>query len=121
MPSSSEALTAGDWVAVLVVGACAAFCVAFPFAIAPSFAKMFADFGSRELPALTQLGLTTWFPLMLGLNPASVAFYAVSTPKLSLARRRFFLVLACAMGLGAAAVCVVAVYLPVFEVARSIQ
>ena len=123
MPSSSpkEELTAGDWAAVVLTGLCVLFCLQFPFVVAPQFAKMFADFGNAELPALTQLGLTTWFPLMLGLNPASVAFYAVATPTAGLQRRRFFLVVAFVMGLGAAGLCLVSVYLPVFSLAGNIQ
>ncbi|MBS1149736.1 MAG: hypothetical protein H6Q89_1434 [Myxococcaceae bacterium] len=114
-----QELTALDWIAVLGVGAGALFCFQFPFFIAPHFEKMFADFGG-ELPDLTQLALTTWFPLMLGLNPASVAFHALSG-KHTLARRRLLIVAAFAMAVAFSALCLVAMYAPIFELAGNLK
>lgn len=112
-------LSALDWIGVGLVGLGSLFCFLFPFLIAPAFKQMFADFGG-ELPDLTQLGLTVWFPLMLGLNPASVAFYAVAGP-LTPGRRRVFIVLAFVLSLAACAVCLVAMYAPIFAMAGKIQ
>lgn len=121
MPSSREEdLTAGDWVAVVLTGLCVLFCFQWAFFMGPAFAKMFADFGSTP-PALTELSLTVWFPLMLGLNPASVAFYAVSQRGAGLQRRRFFLVVSFVMGLAAAGLLLVGAYLPIFTLAGSVK
>lgn len=114
-----EELTALDWIAVVGVCAAALFCFQFPFLTAPHFAKMFADFGG-ELPDLTQLAMTTWFPLMLGLNPASIVFHALSG-KHTLGRRRLLIVVAFVVGLIACGVCLVAMYAPVFAIAGRIQ
>ena len=112
-------LTTLDWVAVSGVAAGALFCFVFPFLVAPRFAKMFADFGG-ELPDLTQLSLTTWFPLMLGLNSASVAFHALSQ-KHTLARRRLLIAAAFVVALVASAICIGSMYLPIFALAGQIQ
>ena len=114
-------LTALDWIAVVLVGVGALFCIGFPFLIAPAFAAMFADFGTREaLPQLTRLGLTIWFPLMLGLNPASIAFYALSGHH-TLGRRRLLIVVAFVLSLLASGLCLAAMYAPVFALAGKIK
>ncbi len=112
-------LTALDWIAVAGVGAGALFCFQFPFLIAPRFAKMFADFGG-PLPDLTQLGMTIWFPLLLGLNPASVAIHALSG-KHSLGKRRLLIVAAFLMALVASGLCLAAMYMPIFALAGKIK
>jgi len=108
-----------DWLAVGAVGLAVLFCLQWPFLAAPQFAKMFADFGG-ELPDLTQLALTTWFPLMLGLNPASVVFHALSQ-KHTLARRRLLIGAALVLSLGFNALLLVAMYLPIFSIAGKIE
>lgn len=114
-------LTALDWIAVVGVGCGALFCFLFPFLIAPTFTKMFLDFGNAaELPNITQLGMTTWFPLMLGLNPASVVFHALSG-KHTLGRRRLLIVAAFVLALIACGICLVAMYAPIFALAGNIQ
>ena len=112
-------LTALDWIAVLLVCAGALFCFLFPFLIAPRFAKMFADFGG-ELPNITQLGMTVWFPLMLGLNPASIVFHALSG-KHTLTKRRLLIVGAFVMAMVACGVCLISVYAPIFALAGNIK
>lgn len=119
MADATDGLTAGDWIGVVLVGLCAVFCFQFPFIVGPPFAKMFRDFGSA-LPPLTELGLTTWFPLMLGLNPASVAFYAVAGQH-SLKRRRALIVGAFVLGMIAVSVLVAAMYQPAFQIAGTLD
>ena len=114
-----NALSALDWIAVLGVCAGALFCFLFPFVIAPQFAKMFKDFGG-ELPDITQLGLTIWFPLMLGLNPASIVFHALSG-KHTLFKRRMLIVAAFVMALAAIGVLLFAMYAPIFAIAGNIK
>ena len=118
MPSP-EPLTAGDWIGVILVGLCVLFCFQFPLVMGPAYARMFTDFGSA-LPPLTELGLTTWFPLMLGLNPASIAFYAVAGPH-PMGRRRLLIVVAFGMGLVAVGVLIAAMYQPIFSIAGQIE
>lgn len=112
-------LTALDWIAVAGVCSGALFCFQFPFLMAPRFAAMFADFGG-ELPDITQLGMTTWFPLLLGLNPAAVVFHALSG-KHTLARRRLLIVASFVMALAATALCLCAAYAPIFSLAGKIE
>lgn len=113
-------LTVLDWVGVVLVGLGCLFCALFPFLVAPAFARMFAELKSAELPDITQLGLTVWFPLMLGLNPASIVFYALSG-RLTLGRRRLFLVLAFLLSMAASGVLLYAMYAPIFQLAGNIQ
>jgi hypothetical protein len=94
-------LTPFDWIAVAVVAAGALFCFQFPFLVAPRFSK-------------------TWFPLMLGLNPASIAFHALSQ-KHTLARRRLLIFAAFAFAIVASGVCLGSMYLPIFALAGQIQ
>ncbi len=111
--------TVFDWLAVGATGLAVLFCFQFPFLAAPAFAKMFKDFGG-ELPDLTQLALTVWFPLMLGLNPASIVFHALAQ-KHTLSRRRLLIAAALVMSLGFSGLLVLAMYLPVFETGQQIE
>lgn len=99
--AESRPLGRGEKAALGLVGVCTLFCLQFPLFTAPALKEWFAGFPG-ELPELTELALSGWFPLMLGLNPASVAFYAVSGPH-PLGRRRLFLGVSVAMALGACA------------------
>lgn len=86
-----------------VTGICVLFCAVFPFVIAPIFEKMFRDY--YGLPALTELGLTTWFPLVLAAVPAAVL-------GLALVASRRLLWVACALSIAAALVCTGSMVLP---------
>ena len=94
--------------AAAVIAVCALFCFAFPFVLAPVFERNFGNY--YGLPALTELALTVWFPLMLGLNPASVGFFALN--QADPVRRRRFLLVAGVMGIAACLLCIGAMVLP---------
>jgi len=88
--------------------------VAALFAVAnvtPVFAKMFAEFGSN-LPVLTRIVLLPWFPIALGVLPASVVIYTIVADEIDDARRRRLLVIASVFAALGWATCVVAMYLP---------
>ncbi len=97
----------------------ATFCFRFALVVGPSFQKMFEDFGG-EIPALTRLALMPWFPLLLGLIPASMVALALSG-KPSLGVRRGLLVGAMVLSLSASGLCLCALYLPIFEIAGAIK
>ena len=66
--STSDALTALDWIGVGLNAVAAAVLFAFPFVVAPMFASIFADFGAESaLPAITRAAMTPWPGLALGL------------------------------------------------------
>ena len=114
-----QELTALDWFAVVLVCLGALFCFQFPVFMAPQFAKTLTEIGA-PLSNLTQLGMTVWFPLMLGLNPASVLFHAL-TGKHTLSRRRLFIVAALVMSVAAVGVCLYAFYSPIFALSGNIS
>jgi hypothetical protein len=113
-------LTALDGIAVFLTGLLAAFLVAFPFVVAPSFAGMFRDFGAASLPVLTQLVLSRWFPVALGASTAGGPVLA-SFAAIPLAHRRRLLVAAFVFGTAAVGVCMAGLYEPIFELAGKIR
>lgn len=87
--------------------------------LAPTFAKMFSDFGGK-LPAFTELCLTQWFPLTLGLVPLAVVgagIFGAATRKLRaiLMSVAIFLTLALPVGF------LIAMYLPIFSIAGAVK
>jgi len=108
-----------DWLGFGVAALAEVFNVAFPFAIAPSFGKMFADFGST-LPALTQAAMSVWFPLAL----ATIAFvpFALSLDgSRPIGVRRALVLGGAALGGGSAALLLIAMYAPIFRLAENIK
>jgi hypothetical protein len=91
----------------------------FPLASAP-FAGMFKDFGNVELPLLTRVALTTWFPISLGCLAAACAFLGVRM-RSSLPRRRALILVAVLSAAGGMIACVIGMYLPIFALAGSIK
>ena len=85
-----------------------------------NFATMFQDFGSPEhLPTLTRLAVTWWFPVSLGLLVTAVIL-AGGSP-LPLKVRRACIVVAFLVGCIGLGLCVVGVYLPVFQLADAVK
>ena len=85
------------------------------FFVAPSFLKMFADFGS-ELPTITKLFVGPWAPLALAI--AAVVF-VVGTMKVS--AKWAPLAVAIVTTLLQPAIFLLAMYLPIFSLAGRIQ
>jgi hypothetical protein len=116
-----ERLTALDGIALFLTGLLASVLFAFPYVVGPSFRVMFDEFCRKDaLPPLTNLALSVWFPSVLGAVTASgPAFCGISS--ISLAYRRGVLVAAFVFGCAALAVCLVGMYLPIFELAGKIK
>jgi hypothetical protein len=118
--STGLRLTTLDRMGAVFAGFAALALLSFPI-IGRSFARMFQDFGSRErLPTLTLLAMSTWFPVSLGLIVTAMVLTGASG-RLSLQVRRACIVMGFVIGGMGFALCVVGVYLPVFELAGAIK
>jgi hypothetical protein len=91
----------------------------FPLASAP-FGAMFKDLGNAELPLLTRVALTTWFPISLGGLAVACAFLGARL-RGSLSRRRALILVAVIAAAGGMIACVIGMYLPIFTLAGSIK
>jgi hypothetical protein len=91
----------------------------FPLASAP-FAAMFKDLGGAELPVLTRVALTAWFPLLLGGIASTCAFLGARL-RGSISRRRALIVVAVLVAGAGVIACVIGMYLPIFTLAGSIK
>jgi hypothetical protein len=112
-------LTALDWIGAVVASLGGLFCFQFPFLVGRSFKQMFAELGG-PLPTITQLGLTVWFPIVLGMIPMSVLALALFR-KAPLGARRALIVGAFILSLVSSGLCLYAVYAPIFEIAGAIK
>jgi hypothetical protein len=89
----------------------------FPVA-GTTFSAMFEDGGAgKDLPFLTKLATSAWFPLLLVL-PVVACLVMGLRRKNSLAVRRAWIVGAFALGCVSFALCLVGLYLPVFAIAN---
>jgi hypothetical protein len=116
-----EPLTILDSIGIVVV--CSALCAlfVFPFTLAPSFEVMFRDFGG-EPSALTRWVLSKWFAPALATVPAACVAAALGFRRTAPIReRRSLVVAAFVLALGALALCLIGLYLPIVELAGSIQ
>jgi hypothetical protein len=118
-PRVAQELTALDWIGAAVASLGSVFCLQFPFLAAPWFKKMFADLGG-ELPGITHLGLTLWFPLILGFLPA-LALALAGAPRATLGIRRALILGAFFMSILSSGVCLYAMYAPIFALAGAIK
>ncbi len=120
MTKRDQALTALDWVAIVIAVGGALTLAQAGFTSAPAFGEMYAEFdSSQSLPALTKFALKPWAALLIA-TPAIVmlasAWYADALP-----RRRVFIVgafIAAVIGWG---VFLWAMYLPIFDVAGAVN
>jgi hypothetical protein len=114
-----QEFTVLDWIGTIVAGMAALSLLTFPVA-GQSFATMFREFGSRNLPALTQLAISIWFPVVRAL-PAIGAMGLGLRGSSPIQHRRAWVVaaflLAC-LGLG---VCLAGAYMPIFSLAGAIK
>ena len=107
-----------DWIAAIAAALEASALFVFPL-VGRSFAAIFRDFGG-ELPSLTKLAISLWFPLLLAaLVGAAIAIGAHT--KTSAPVRRGMLVGAWVTGGLALGACVVGLYWPIFAIAGAIK
>ena len=110
-----------DWIGVVVVCKTVVLLALLPPRMAPAFLKMFADFGG-DLPMLTRWLLGRgWLGPLAALAPAALVAVGVAAPRLSLGDRRRLLLAAFLLAGGALALFLLAMYLPIFEMAGSIK
>jgi len=113
-----QPFTVLDWIGTLVTGAAIAGLMLFPVG---SYRKIFQDFGSpQDLPLLTRIVLSPGFPLVLAL-PALVSIGLGFRERRRVSRRRTWVVAAFGLACLGFAVCVVAMYLPIFTLAGKIK
>jgi hypothetical protein len=116
--TSPQQFTVLDWIGTLVTGSTIAGLMLFPVG---SFRTVFHDLGSpQDLPLLTRIALFPGFPLILAL-PALVSFALGLRPRHRLSQRRMWIVAAFSLGCLGSALCVVAMYLPIFTLAGKIK
>jgi hypothetical protein len=113
-----EPLTAFDWIGVLASSMTVLVLLALPL-WARAWERTFREFGS-ELPLLTRLVLSWWFPPLLGLC-AVLAIGQGLRPRQRIGLRRMWIAGAFAIGAFAIGVCLVGLYLPIFEIAGKIK
>jgi hypothetical protein len=115
----AEPFTSLDWIGVVVAAFSALVLAMFPLA-GEAFAVMLKDFGSADdLPVLTRLATSTWFPMALAF-PVIAALLTGVRGRGPIARRRAWIVAAFVLGCAGFAVCLVGVYLPVFALAGAV-
>ncbi|HVG60466.1 MAG TPA: hypothetical protein VNA24_18050 [Hyalangium sp.] len=112
-------LTGIDWFRVVIASLGVMFCCRFALSTGPRFQKLLADFGGKP-PALTQLVIMPWFPLLLGLIPALMVALALAG-KPSLGVRRGLIVGALVLSLSASGLCVYGIFSPIFVLAEAIK
>jgi hypothetical protein len=110
-----------DWIGALFAGKAVIGLLAFWFVAGRSFESTFRDLGSAEqLPMLTRIVISSWFPTTVGLI-AAVGLALGIRPGAALRRRRAWIVGAFVLGGAGLGLCVVGAYLPVFELAGKIK
>jgi hypothetical protein len=115
-----EGLTALDGIAVVITGFQAAVLFAFPW-LAEGFVRMLSEFCRKDpFPSLTVLAMTVWFPVMLGAT-AAIGPVLGCIPAVPVRVRRRVLIAAFAFGCAALGVCVMGLYLPLFEMSGKIN
>ena len=108
-----------DWIAAGVAAIPALGLLAFPL-VAHTFDAMYGDFQTAALPVATRVALWPWFSICVGLAACAGIALAVLAARTALFRRA---ALACVFVVSATtlAVCVVAMYLPIFSLAGKIS
>jgi hypothetical protein len=103
-----------EWVAGLLAVATALYlAVYFPFVATPRFQLLFREMGG-ELPPLTRLALRPWFA------PASAVLPIASLALAVVRKNGRLLVAAFLLAVGAAGLCLWAMYMPIQELAGKI-
>lgn len=114
-----QPLTALDWIAALVAGTNLVALLAFPV-IGRSFGAIFQDLGGANLPLLTRLATSFWFPGAMAV-PGAAALAMALRAKVPLATRRAWIIGAFATAVAGLALCGLGLYLPLFRIGDAIK
>ncbi len=118
--SAGAEFTVLDWIGLVVVLLPVSFLLTWPWLLAPSYRLMFSEFGS-ELPLLTQLVLSPWPPLAFAVISVGLVAGATLLRGASIGNRCALAVAAFVVALVGVAMCFLGVYLPIFQLANSIE
>jgi hypothetical protein len=119
MNTREQALTALDWIAVVMAAAGALALIVGGLALGPMFQAMYGDFGSPEaLATVTQLALRPWAAAVLA--TPTLLMLALAKVADSLPRRRMLIVGAFVASLFGWGAYLWALYLPIFELAGAV-
>jgi type II secretory pathway component PulF len=117
----SDGLSALDWIGAIAAAVVACFSLAVPIVVAPGFAAMFADLGG-EIPGLTRLVLSTWFPPLFAVPPVALLAGAMMPGKArSIGARRGLIAGAFLAALFGVALCLYGLYAPILDLAGKIR
>lgn len=115
----SNEFTILDWVGIIYIVCHFSFLFLFPL-FASTFQEIYLDFGG-SLPAITELVLHPWFPILLGFFCVGIFSLQWFGPiKHSLKRRRAVIVCSFTLTLSISAFCVIALYKPLFMLAGNV-
>jgi type II secretory pathway component PulF len=114
---ATQDLTALDWIAILLTGGLALVLFLFPMVVAPPMRTMLADLGG-EVPRLTQLALGPWLTPTFGAGAVALLAMAGSG---RVVRRRAAVVAAFMWAAFGLTLAVVALYLPIFQLAGNVE
>jgi hypothetical protein len=111
--------TALDWIGVAITGIAALGLILLPRIAGPPMVTMYEDFGS-ELPTITQLVLTGWFPLLLA-QPTLALVVVALLRRHSMLASRLLVAGGFVLTLVFGALCLYAFYLPIFGLVEMIE
>lgn len=118
--TAPEGFTVLDWIGAVLSAFGVLGLLVFPIA-GRTFARMYDDVsGSSDLPIVTRLATSVWFPLLLAI-PAIACLALALRRGTALRRRRALVVGAFLSSATSFGVCLVGVYLPLFTLARAIR
>ncbi len=117
MSEREHAFTVLDWIGAIVTAFAIVGLVSLS-AYGGAFRGMYADFGDVALPALTTVVMKPFVPPLLGVVAALPL--ALAARRAPIRARRLAVVAAFVLACAFAAVCLVGLYMPMFELAGSI-
>jgi hypothetical protein len=116
---AASRFTALDWIGVAVTALAALGVMLVPHVVAPPMIMMYEDF-EAELPTITRLVVTGWFPLLLAQLPLVTLLLALIR-RHSMVAARMLVLAGFALSLFAGALCWYGLYAPIFDLAEAIE
>jgi hypothetical protein len=119
VPEAPSNFTVLDWLGTVVTAFVVVALLLFPL-VGHAFGATYRDLGSDELPMLTKLAISVWFPVLWGMIVVVGIVFGVwrASP---LWQRRAAIVGAFFVGLVGIGVCLVGVYWPLFALASTVK